>query len=142
MAMKKLNIFPILTLITTINLFGATGCVDHSYHMKLDTYYESIDPAVLNLNALYHDPDERPLDSKKYRPVYNCTCPCNEYVITEDRGFCAKCLHFGRADRKYTQNNTQEPLQSELDQFALLKKVIDERKAQEKQELKQAQQAG
>jgi hypothetical protein len=124
--MKKL--LPLI-LLTTTNLFGAIGCVDNSYHLK-DTYYQSLDPDMIDPNAFYRDIDERPLDSKSYHSVYNCTCPCNEYVITEDRGFCTKCRHFGNTDRKSIQN-TRDASESELDQFALLKKVIDERKARE-----------
>lgn len=123
------NITVMIALLTlSNNLFGAVGCMDNSDHLQnlRGKYYEGLDSA-LNIETIF-DTDERPLDSKNYRPRYDCTCPCREYVTTDNRGFCTKCLHFGPLDRMNIQN-TREASAEDMEQFSLLKKIIESKQA-------------
>jgi len=57
---------------TNFTLTANQDCLDNSKHTKLSDGY----------------------DYKRYIPVKNCYCPCQEYPILFARGKCTKCGHY------------------------------------------------
>lgn len=69
--MKKELLLLIIMFTNTFALKAEVGCIDNSKH--LDTW-------------------DGP-DYKKYHYV-DCTCPCDRYYHSYDRGLCEICMHY------------------------------------------------
>jgi len=96
----------LILLLTSLPLTAAVGCLDNSYHMVHERYYESVDPSLRAGLRPYHDEEgSRPADTKSWHPVA-CTCPCNGYHAkylnrtNGAYGFCVKCRHRGPVCRR------------------------------------------
>lgn len=70
---KLLFLFKIFVLISIqfVALRAEMGCMDNSFHLD----------------------SSKGCDNKKYHYV-QCSCPCNEYRQSFNRGCCDKCLHY------------------------------------------------
>jgi hypothetical protein len=118
----------ILTLISGVKKNNAAvGCLDNSFYVERDYYYDSLDPSVTQDMHVWRNQDDYPLDEKVWQPT-ECTCPCENYRkdLKADMGamgFCQICRHRGDLDRKSAQNI--EPDHHDIKkEFALLGTII------------------
>lgn len=77
----KTTLLLLCALLSCSTICGQVGCMDNSKHM---------------------DPKAGP-DFKTYHYVY-CTCPCQRYAHSNDRGRCEKCLHYRDQSIAYSPN--------------------------------------
>ena len=119
--MKKIGMTLVLLLLSN-NAFAALGCMDNSYHMAPDNYYQRL-PEYLGVQTS-NKANVLPTDYKAYHYV-ECSCPCELYRKTERRGMCIKCWHYGDPLRSSTLEDKQP---NEAGNVALLKKIVEKRK--------------
>lgn len=105
--MKQKNLILILLLSNQLN--AAVGCIDDSYHIKRERFYQRIEPSIRTSLTVLRNENERPLDSKDWHPV-ECSCPCEQYragyikPTTFAEGYCAICQHRGSSTRTSLQD--------------------------------------
>jgi len=66
---KKITLFISIILLNTGTLLGQIGCMDNSFHTKLQ------------------------FDHKQYHYV-QCNCPCHQYISSFVKGKCPQCGHY------------------------------------------------
>lgn len=110
---------------------GALGCLDHSYHVERDYYYEGLDSSIYDNLQIVRNEKDYPLDSKKWY-VTECSCPCENYRAsylkdkTGAMGLCVICYHRGPLDRTSAQNSKPDNGQFNKS-FALLGAIVNKK---------------
>lgn len=124
--MKGLKLVPLL-LLTINTAFAAVGCMDNSYHLRKERFYQNLDSSIKQGLDVLPNENVVPTDYKTWHPV-NCSCPCAQYRgyylrnRTEAEGYCVVCQHRGESTRTSIQNTEDDVHAIERD-FALFKNM-------------------
>lgn len=131
-----MNTIALLLMITIGNgLSAAVGCIDYSYHVMRERYFEGLDKSLQQSLIVYRDEKLYPQDSKQWHYTH-CTCPCEQYrawyvkKTTGAYGFCPVCKHRGTINRSSLQH--KDTLLVPTYRLQQLSKNIQQRKSKKR----------
>jgi|GEM_PF-5076272 hypothetical protein len=127
MSLCLLACLHLLFLLNSVDSSAAVGCIDDSYHMCKERFYQRLDPSIRASFDVLRNENVKPTDYKAWHSVA-CSCPCEQYRgyylknRTEATGRCVVCRHRGRSDRTSVQDTHRDREEIQQD-FALFENM-------------------